>query len=149
MDQILQSLGGILLKAIPTAVLLVVLYFYLKAMLFGPLDRIQRERRELTDGTRKAAQKSLETAESKTQEFEAKLREARAQVYKEQEEIRRKLLEDQAAHLAQTRANGDAGVKDSKQALAAESAAARENLAASSATLADQIVAAVFTRRPG
>ena len=145
MDQILEALGGILLKAIPTAVLLLVLYFYLKAMLFGPLDRILQRRRELTDGARKAAEKSLEAAEHKTQEFEAKLREARAQVYKEQEEIRRKLLEQQAAQLAQAHAKSEAGVKDAKQTLSNESAAARESLAGSSSTLADQIVAAVFT----
>jgi len=145
----LHDLGGILLKAIPTAVLLLVLYFYLKAMLFGPLDRILKQRHELTEGARHAAEQSLEAAERKTQEFEAKLREARTQVYKEQEEIRRKLLEEQASQLARIRANSEAGVKDAKQSLAAQSAAARETLAASSAALADQIVAAVLTRRPG
>src|SRR5437016_9777836 len=114
MDQMLHDLGGLLLKAIPTMVLLLVLYFYLKAMLFGPLDRIMKQRRELTEGARKAAQHSLEAAEHKTQEFEGKLREARGQVYKEQEEIRRKLLEDQASQLAQAHAKNEAVVKDAK-----------------------------------
>jgi len=145
----LHDLGGILLKAIPTVVLLGVLYFYLKAMLFGPLDRILIQRRELTEGTRKAADKSFEAAERKTQEFEAKLREARIQVHKEQEEIRRKMLEEQASQLAQIHAKSEARVKDAKDSLASQSAAAREGLAGSTADLADQIVQAVLMRRPG
>src|SRR5437588_7350363 len=120
MDQMLHDLGGLLLKAIPTMALLLVLYFYLKAMLFGPLDRILKQRRELTDGARKAAGHSLEAAERKTREFETKLRDARGQVYKEQEEIRRKLLEEQASQLAQAHANSEGIVKDAKRGLAAE-----------------------------
>src|SRR5712691_11096254 len=149
MDQMLHDLGGILLKAIPTIILLLVLYFYLKAMLFGPLDRILQQRRELTEGARKAAEHSLEAAERKTREFEAKLREARGQVYKEQEEIRRKLLEEQASQLAQAHTKSEAGVKDAKQGLAAESAAARTSLVASSEALADRIVASLMTGRAG
>ena len=145
----LHDLGGILLKAIPTVVLLLVLYFYLKAMLFGPLDRIIKQRHELTEGARKAAERSLEAAERKTQEFEAKLREARGQVYKEQEEIRRTLLEEHASQLAQTRAKSEAGVKDAKQSLATESAAVRVSLTASSDALADRIVASLMTGRAG
>jgi F-type H+-transporting ATPase subunit b len=149
MDQTLQALGGILLKAIPTAVLLLVLLFYFKAMLFGPLDRILEQRRELTEGARQAAERSLATADQKSREFEAKLREARAQIYKEQEEIRRKWLEDQSAQVAQARAKMEASVKDAKQSLAAEAAAARASLVSDSAALADQIATAVLTRRAG
>jgi F-type H+-transporting ATPase subunit b len=149
MDQTLQALGGILLKAIPTAVLLLVLLFYFKAMLFGPLDRILEQRRELTEGARQAAERSLATADQKSREFEAKLREARAQIYKEQEEIRRKWLEDQSAQVAQARAKMEASVKDANQSLAAEAAAARASLVSDSAALADQIATAVLTRRAG
>jgi F-type H+-transporting ATPase subunit b len=149
MDQTLQALGGILLKAIPTAVLLLVLLFYFKAMLFGPLDRILEQRRELTEGARQAAERSLATADQKSREFEAKLREARAQIYKEQEEIRRKWLEDQSAQVAQARAKMEASVKDARQSLAAEAAAARASLVSDSAALADQIATAVLTRRAG
>ena len=51
MDQTLHALGGILLKSIPTVVLLLFLYFYLKSMLFGPLTRVLKQRDELTAGT--------------------------------------------------------------------------------------------------
>jgi F-type H+-transporting ATPase subunit b len=90
MQETLQALGGILLKAIPTVILLIILHFYLKAMLFGPLDRIMQRRRELTEGARKIAEDSLAAAARKADEYEAKLRDARAVVYKQQEEIRKR-----------------------------------------------------------
>src|SRR5882724_12214445 len=99
MEQTLHALAGILLKSVPTVCLLLFLYWYLKAMLFGPLTRVLKQRDELTAGTRHAAQKSLKDAERKVQEYEAKMREARAEVYREQEEIRRQWLADQAGHL--------------------------------------------------
>ena len=45
-------------------------------MLFGPLNRLLKQREELTAGTRNAAEKSLKDAERKVQEYEAKMREA-------------------------------------------------------------------------
>jgi F-type H+-transporting ATPase subunit b len=147
MEQTIQALGGILLKAIPTIVLLLILHFYLKYQLFAPLEKVLKQRRELTEGARKAAEDSLAAAERKAQEYESKLREARAQIYKEQEEIRRRWLEDQAAQMAQARGRAETVVKDAKYAIATEVATARQNLFETSSTLADEIAAAVLARR--
>ena len=100
MQEKLQALGGILLKAIPTVIFLIILHFYLKAVLFGPLDRILHKRRELTEGARKTAEDSLAAATRKADEYEAKLREARAAGYKKQEEIRNKCLYEKVQQLA-------------------------------------------------
>src|SRR5215475_4677341 len=97
MEQTIQALGGILLKAIPTVVILIFLHFYLKFMLFKPLAKVLKERDALTAGARKAAEQSLAAAERKAQEYEAKFRDARAEVYKQQEETRKVWLQDQAA----------------------------------------------------
>jgi F-type H+-transporting ATPase subunit b len=149
MDQTLHALGGILLKSIPTVVLLLFLYFYLKLMLFGPLTRVLKQRDELTAGTRAAAQKSLGDAERKVQEYEAKMREARAEVYREQEETRKRWLEDQASQVEGARTRTGQTVQQAKEEMAVEIAAARQTLAASSAELADQIATAVLSRRAG
>jgi F-type H+-transporting ATPase subunit b len=149
MDQTLHALGGILLKSIPTVVLLLFLYFYLKLMLFGPLTRVLKQRDELTAGTRAAAQKSLRDAERKVQEYEAKMREARAEVYREQEETRKRWLEDQASQVEGARTRTGQTVQQAKEEMAVEITAARQTLAASSAELADQIATAVLSRRAG
>jgi len=147
MEQTLQSLGGILLKSIPTIVFLIILHFYLKAMLFGPLDRILKQRRELTDGARKVAEDSLAAAKRKADEYDIKLREARGVVYKEQEEMRKRWLEEQANEVAQARTRMEASVKTAREALAADAAAAQGSLKDASSTLADQIAETVLGRK--
>src|SRR5689334_6374648 len=147
MEQTIQALGGILLKAIPTVILLIILHFYLKAALFKPLDRIIKQRRELTEGARKIAEDSLAAATRKAEEYEAKLRDARAAVYKQQEEIRKRWLEEQAKHVADARERSESATKAAREALALDSAAARTLLQESSAAIADQIVATVLGKR--
>jgi F-type H+-transporting ATPase subunit b len=149
MEQTLQALGGILLKAIPTIFLLLLLHFYFKAMLFGPLEKVLRQRDELTEGARKAADQSLAAVERKAQEYESKLRQARAEVYRQQEETRRKWLEDQAAQVAEAHARMAGSVREAKEQIAAEAASARQALLESSSALADQIATAVLARRAG
>ncbi len=146
MGQTLQALSGILLKAIPTICLLLLVHFYFKAMLFGPLEKVLKKREELTEGARKAAQQSLASAERKQQEYEAKFRDARADVYRAQEDMRRRWLEDQAAQMADARQRSEARVHAAKQQIAVETAAARENLKNTSGALADEIATAVLGR---
>jgi F-type H+-transporting ATPase subunit b len=147
MQETLQALGGILLKAIPTVILLIILHFYLKAVLFGPLDRVMQKRRELTEGARKIAEDSLAAATRKAEEYEAKLRDARAVVYKQQEEIRKRWLEGQAQQVAEARSRSESTVKAAREALAVDAAAARKSLQDTSAVVADQIVATVLGKR--
>jgi F-type H+-transporting ATPase subunit b len=147
MEQTLQSLGGILLKSIPTIVFLIILHFYLKAMLFGPLNRILKQRRELTEGARKVAEESLAAAKRKADEYDIKLREARGVVYKEQEEMRKRWLEEQGNEVAQARTRMEASVKTAREALAADAAAAQASLKDASSTLADQIAETVLGRK--
>ena len=147
MEQTLHALAGILLKSIPTVVLLLFLYFYLKVMLFGPLTKVLKQREELTAGTRHAAQKSLKDAERKVSEYEAKMREARAEVYREQEETRKNWLADQASQVDGARERTGQTVHEAKEQMTVEITAARQTLAQSSAALADQIAATVLSRR--
>jgi F-type H+-transporting ATPase subunit b len=147
MEQTLEALGGILLKAIPTACILLLLYFYFKVMLFGPLDKVLKQRQELTEGARKTAERSLAAAEQKTQEYEAKFRESRSVVYKDQEETRRQWLEEQTAQASKAREDAENTVKVAREAIAVEMAAARQNLLSVSEQLADQIATALTGRK--
>jgi F-type H+-transporting ATPase subunit b len=118
-------------------------------MLFGPLEKVLKERDHLTKGAREAAEQSLAAADHKTQEFEAKLREARAEVYKEQEEMRRRWIEDQASQVAQAREFNAGAVRKAREEISAEAAAARLSLTESSGALADEIATAVLAGRAG
>ncbi len=148
MDQTLQALGGILLKAIPTIVLVLILHFYLKRMLFAPLERVLKQRDEATAGAAKAAEESFQRAERRTAEYESAIRDARAEVYREQEEARKQLLADQDAHLKNSRARVDALIQEAKTRIHAETEAARRSLTDSAGVLADQIATTVMSGRP-
>jgi F-type H+-transporting ATPase subunit b len=147
MEQTLQALSGILLKAVPTAVLLIVLHFYLKAMLFRPLQKMLKEREALTAGARKAAADSLAAAERKAEDYEAKFRDARSEVYREQEETRRVWIEDQAKQIAAGQARTAESLAAARKHLAEETAAAKASLVDTSAALADKIATKVLARR--
>ena len=147
MEQTLEALAGILLKSIPTILLLLFLYFYLKAMLFSPLTKVLKQRDELTTGTRLAADRSLRDAEQRVQEYDAKLREARAELYREQEATRAQWLADQASQITGARQRTGTAVAEAKEQMAAEVVAARQSLIESSGALADQIATAVLGGR--
>ena len=147
MEQTFEALGGILLKAIPTVLILLFLHFYLKSMLFAPLRKVLQQREELTAGARKAAEASFANAERKAQEYEDKLNEARAEVYKQQEETRKQWLQDQATQASAARVRMEAAVKEARAQIAEESDTARQNLLETSEALADQIASRILTRQ--
>ena len=147
MQETLNALGGILLKAIPTIIFLIILHLYLKAVLFRPLDRMLKERRKLTEGARETAEASLAAASRKADEYEAKLREARGVVYKQQEDMRKRWLDEQMQQVAEARTRSESAVKAAREAIALDVAEARKSLQDSSALIADQIVATVLGKR--
>lgn len=136
-------------KAIPTIILLILVFWYFRSMLFGPLRQILKQRADLTEGARRAAEKSLALAEEKQREYEQKFADARAGVYKLQEETRRKWLEEQAAQVAEVRKRSEAAMNAAKERIASEASAARANLTETSAGLASEIVSTILERKAG
>ena len=147
MDELLRSLGGLALKAIPTFLLVVALHFYLKRVFFGPMARVIEERYQATEGARKAAEESLARAAAKADEYEASLRAARSEIYREEEEVRQKLRQEQAQAVAEARRSAETAAMEARQKLAAELVAAKESLALHNDSLADQIVDSVLHGR--
>ena len=139
MDETLRQLGGILLRAIPTFVLVILLHFYLKFVFFKPLAKILKERYDATEGARKQAEASLAKADQKAAEYEAALKAARAETYKELEQLRRNLQEDRAARLRESRSRAEAAATQAKAALRAEVEDLKKGLEAESDALASRI----------
>jgi F-type H+-transporting ATPase subunit b len=147
MEETLRQLGGILLRAVPTFILVVLLHLYLKFIFFKPIERVLRQRYDATEGARKLAEESISRASQKAAEYEAALRAARADTYKEMEQLQRKLHDDRAASVKEARAQADAAVAHAKAALSAEVEALKKNLGAESDTLADRIASKILTGR--
>ena len=149
MDATINALGGLLLKAIPTFILFLLLHFYLKYVFFKPLDKVLHARLEATEGARKAAQDSLDLAARKAQEYEASIRAARAGIYREQEQFRGELRQEQAAALRDARAGAERLVREAKLELGRDAEKARALLHTESELLAARIADSLVGRRAG
>src|SRR5271170_6885074 len=146
MESTLHDLGQLLLKAIPTVFLLLVVHFYLKRMFFGPMADVLAKRRAATEGLRESAAAARARAAEQTTAIEAQLRQAREEIYQQQEEARRGWLTEQGAQLDQSRAQAHDLIRQGKQRLDTEAAAAKSELAATTDALADEIVRALLGR---
>ena|SRR5579884_2688074 len=146
MEATLHALSGILLRAIPTFLLVILLHFYLKHMFFKPLDKVLHARYEATAGAKLRASESLQKAAAKAAEYEAAMRAARAEVYQSQEQLHRQLQDEHAVHVKAAREQAEGAVRQAKEQLAAEIAQAKSDLAAQSDTLAAQIADAILNR---
>ena len=92
------------------------------------------------------SRESLEKAAAKTAEYEAALRAARAEVYQTQEQLHRRLQDEQSTQVHQARQQAEAAVRDAKAQLAAEIAQAKTDLAAQGDSLASQIADTILNR---
>jgi F-type H+-transporting ATPase subunit b len=146
MEATLHDLGGILLKAVPTFLLLVLLHFYLKGVFFKPLQKVLRQRYEATEGARKLAGEFLEHAAAKTAEHQAGMRAARTDIYQAQEQLHKRLQEGEFAELAAARKRAEAAVQEAKIQLSRDVEAAKASLARDSELLADQIAESILRR---
>lgn len=139
MEDTLRALGEILLKAVPTFLLVIFLHFYLKKMFFQPLEKTLRQRFEATEGARKLAEQALERASARTAEYEAAIRAAKSEIYQSQEKFYKELQESQSAQIAAAKQVAEAGIREAKAALAGDVQAAKDSLSQASETLATQI----------
>src|SRR6185369_14484027 len=120
MQETFQQLADILLKAVPTFILLVLLHFYLKYIFFKPMEKVLHERYLATEGARKVAQESLERAAAKTAQYEAAIRAARNEIYQAEERLQKQLQEKETGELQAARQKAEALVVEAKTQLAQE-----------------------------
>jgi F-type H+-transporting ATPase subunit b len=146
MDVILHQLGQLLLKAVPTFILVVLLQFYLKRVFFKPLEKVLKLRYEATEGAKKAAEESLQRAAAKAAEYEAAIRAARTEVYQAQEQLHRELQEREAAQVLEARKSAEAAVKAARADLQNDVEAAKASLRVDSEALANQIADSILRR---
>lgn len=146
MEGTLNALGGILLNAVPTLLLILLLHFYLKAVFFKPLEKVLSERENATLGARRKAEQLLAQAEAKAAEYEQKLSGARNEIYREQEELRRQLKAEQEKQLAEAAAQAKRQVDEARAQIAAEVEAGRRALQEESRMLASEIAGYLLGR---
>ena len=146
MDATLRALGQILLKAVPTFLLVLLLYAYLTRVFFRPLEKVLQKRYEANEGARKLAEHSQAKATAKMAEYEAAMRAARGEVYQEIGKLRGQLQAERNAALEVARQQSETQIAAAKLELEGEVAALKQDLAAQSDLLAAQIAESVLRR---
>jgi F-type H+-transporting ATPase subunit b len=144
MDKTLQQLGELLLGAVPTVILLALLYALYTFIVHKPLQRVLVERRGKTEGAVEKSRADIAAAEARTAEYEQKLREARAAVFRAQEARRQAALQARTNALNEARSKAQVQVQAAKADIERDRAAAEKALPAQSAALAQEIVRRVL-----
>ena len=121
--------------------LLYVLYTFL---VHKPLGRVLAERRARTQGAIEKARADVAAAETRTAEYEQKLREARIALFKAQEARRAKASQLRAAAVSQAREKAQAQIEAARTAIEQDKTHAKQGLEAEASRLATEIIRTVL-----
>jgi F-type H+-transporting ATPase subunit b len=141
-------LGELFLQAVPTVLIILLFYFILRAIFFKPLLKVMAERDARTLGAQKAAEAAQAAAAEKAKQYQDALKQARAQVYAEQEAERKKLLDERAELIKTARTAAAAQVAAAKERVAGEFAAARREIEKTVAQLSAEIARRILQSPP-
>ncbi len=140
----LRQLKEIIIGAVPTFLLLWILYFYVTRVFYRPLEQTLRKRREDTLGLRRTAEAALIEAEKKTARYEEALRSAKTEIYHLQEQERQRALELRADTARQARQRAEAIIHTAREQIAQDAETAKQALASEAEQLASSITRAIL-----
>jgi len=149
MQEILQQVEMLLVGSVPTILLFIVLVLAYQFLVQGPLTATLKERRARTEGAIEDAHKAIAQAEAKAAEYAAKLRQARAEVYKVREQRVKQWNTEREAALDTARKVTALKVGQAKLELEVEAGQAKQAIQASAGDLAGQVVRAVLPQAAG
>ncbi|HJT69399.1 MAG TPA: ATP synthase F0 subunit B [Terriglobales bacterium] len=144
MDETFRQIGELLLGSVPTIIFFLLLYALYTILVHKPLLRVLAERRERTQGAIEKARADVVTAETRTAEYEQRLRDARLALFKAQEARRAKAAQARADAVAEARKRAQAQVEQARAAIDAEKANAMTSLEAEAGRLATEIIRTVL-----
>lgn len=144
MDQTIRQLGGLLLGAVPTVILLGTLYVLYTLLVHKPLMAVLAERRSRTQGAMEKARADIAAAEARTADYEQRLREARQKIFKNQEAHRQEAMQSRAEAVAQARGRAQEQVKEARSGIEQDKQQALVNLQGEAGRLASEIVRTVL-----
>ena len=126
---------------------ILVLTFVVDRLLLKPVLGVIRRREQAIESARELARRSATEAQSATAEFDRKTTAARAEMYREMDDMRRGALARRAEIVAQTRAEAEAQVAEAITRLDAEAAEARRKLEADAQALGTAAADRILGRR--
>jgi F-type H+-transporting ATPase subunit b len=144
MQETLHQLGRFLLGSVPTIIVLSCLYGLYTVIVHRPLQQVLMKRRELTQGAVDKSRADIAAAEGRTAEYEQRLREARAAVFRAQERQREAALQARIDAVNRAREKAQAQVAAAKKDIEEDQVAAERTLQAEAESLAQEIIKRVL-----
>jgi F-type H+-transporting ATPase subunit b len=144
MDEILQQLVPLLIDSIPTILIFLTLLLSYKFLMHDPLVKMLAERRSRTEGAVERANAAIAAAEAKTQEYDAKLRGARAEIFHARETRVKAWNTERESALAEARHTARERVHAAKTELSAQIEDSRQEIQRGADGLVADILKAVL-----
>jgi F-type H+-transporting ATPase subunit b len=144
--EILHQLGELFLEAVPTVVIVLLFYVFMRWAFFGPIQKAMAERGARIEGARAEAASVEAEAKQELDTYHEALRKARAEIYGQQEAARQAALDERAKLLKAMRTRSQEDVAAAKKKIAAEFAAARVEIERQAPALANQIARTILDK---
>jgi F-type H+-transporting ATPase subunit b len=144
MNETVRQLGELLLGSVPTVILLALLYALYAVIVHRPLQRVLAERHSKTEGAVEQSRADVAAAEARTSEYEQRMREARASVFRAQEARRQGALQARTQAVTEARAMAQSQVQAAKKDIENDRAAAETGLEHEATALAQEIIRRVL-----
>jgi F-type H+-transporting ATPase subunit b len=144
MDETLRQLGELLLGAVPTVIVLALLSILYATIVHRPLRRVLNERRSKTEGAVEKSRADIAAAEARTSEYEQRLREARATIFRAQEARRKAALDVRTAAMNEARSKAQGQVQAAKADIEKDREAAQNALQGQVQALAAEVIRCVL-----
>jgi F0F1-type ATP synthase membrane subunit b/b' len=144
--EIAHQLGKLFLGALPTVIVVLLFYFFLRWAFFGPIQKAMAERNARIEGARAEAAAAEAGARQEMDSYHDALRKARAEIYAEQELARQEANENRTKLIKAMRARATEDVNAAKKKIAAELEIARAQVESETPALASQIARAILDK---
>ena len=116
-------------------------------LLLRPITRVMQEREQAIRSARELAEKSANQARAAAAEFEQKTMAARAETYRQMDEMRRAANAERAEIMARARAEAEAHVAAASDRLKAETEQARRQLDVDAEALGGSVAERILGRK--
>lgn len=130
-------------------VLFVIFVFLMSRLLFKPIGRVLDERELLTEGATAEARAASRHYKSRLADYEASMRQARAESYRQLEERRALALEERNRLIEQVREQAAVDIERAKEEIRQQTSQARAALEVESRQIAERISRTLLGRAVG
>jgi F-type H+-transporting ATPase subunit b len=130
-------------------VLFLILVFVLNRILFRPIGRVLDERQTLTEGAANQARAARHSYDARLADYEATIRQARAESYKRSEQERAAAVEERRHLIDEAKLHAHEQIESAKQEIQQQVVQARAALESESRQIAERISRTVLGRTVG